>query len=1443
MQPKKLALKAEFIRLIFFSLLLLPTLCSAQGPSDEPVAYEFSYIKFAMFYNGVNLSTVENMTKTYIEAKGAQQFTLFDNSTPVSSLEEYDVIIQIGNYLNTTQIDAIEDANGSLILIHEGITNINTTRWGIEHVYPPENISNVSFMIGADSGPTRGYPVNSTFSILKTSAVSFNVTGSHTQNLINVNNNLTVVASKQQQVGGKTILIGFNLTSYHEIRILDKAIYWIEDKSPTLYQNSRYCLYECLSPTVCRSCSDAVVVIENPSAVTPQENSSYYFIYIQHGDIVNKIEYSEFTLADLSETKLIVVPKENKITSQIPSLRSDNKSLMFVYQGVFEAWNDHFNGFASELVNKTNITNGDAIIVQNREYELTYGYPVSSHIYTQNESTRVLAEVPGFTTLVNTSDGSLLSYVNGSSKVVFYGFDPYASQSTQCMPMGYHGGVLYLRAVDWALGNLNVGLQQPNEITFIVYNNNVMGFYGCGNTLTISENSTANRLTGRYGSGNVSFIDLSRANATNYSATSVVISISSERVSSKISDWVSLNKSLLLLYEGAVDVNITLLGGSSENDSTSTGPGYIRGNIAGSISMGYPSNAYVHTQNDSVRYLTDTPGFSSIVNYGSKDLLQSRDLGNRIVVYGFDPYKADVNSTPYCLGYHGWKLFDRSVDWLLYSLNISAPQANRIAIQFYGANESWYCDTGQESKARRRISGKEYGGGNVSSIDLSVADLTDYSNTELIIIGDSWRVTSMISGWKDGKDLMFLMHATTDATNTFGGSSGIDLTNDTRVNLTSYAGSLGFITEGYSPTGIIESDFALGRTWADITGFEILGRNVDSKTILSSDHTLNSDTVVYTLNLTEYDNPCRGYHGWKLFDRSVEWLLGELTVPIPRIDRIGLVVNILYNETHQCLLDEEDVTFERIMSLENVSLAGINTTTFEISTVSTADFTNTEAVIITDSNIDAVGTYYENILNGYTKATAASNVLMFRTGMDRYRRDHNQTPCNNTMHYGSLYGRITTTNDQNRQGTRPPYGYPFNAKVQVHGGVMDACYWSSLPQDFFGFLKNDTESVTEWIGVGVPPASSMYIKKLAILGYRPYEAWMGSHDDTDNAYYHGSTIFDRVIVWLLGDPVVKDKTKDIVVMVYNKNNRLLSENVTLNWSIEAFNDERVSILDISDVMYYDTCGTSRFIPVKGDLVSGIVDHWSDQLRGIIFLGESLYDAAKGLSAFPEGKVDPLDDEYAFSIYGEVVNTSYPRIINLTLNSVWEITESSTGVYSIENMSFLNVNYTPLILHANRSSGDEVILTVSNTSNQTGIALFGINTLSTTDMGKNWTLNAIEWSNPLDAIAPNVTSIDIQPYSYSPGDEIIFNVKVIDNRNWSVYYSTLNYSKNNVNWTLANLTHRVDPDSYTCEPKPFMNDWNHSIGPFNESFIVYTISAVDTTGNKDTTRIRYYGVLD
>lgn len=1433
---------------IFLSLAaILLSQSSAAVISDESVSYDLSAITFALIsnvtgscglYNESDMTDIETTLRDYLESKGAESVHVCPASTSASNLIDYRVVIQALPFASTAKLDEVEDLNGSIILINQGIESINTSRWNDSTIIANETLENETFKVLVDEGPTRGYPVNSTFRIQEeTNTYRLNGTGNYTKHISYTNDSTTLVASKTQGPG-KTILIGFNLATHHEIRALDKAIYWIEGRSPSVHQNSRYCLYECpwIGDPGCRACSDVVVVVDDPTDITPQENSSYYYVFIQHGDIVNKIEYSEFTLANFSQTKLIVVPDDNKISSQIPSLQSQNKSLMFVHNGVLEAEKERFNGTTIGLINKTNITNGDAYIARAEAGEITYGYPTLAHIYTQEEYQRILAEVPGHTTLVNTPNGTLLSYKNGSSKTIFYGFDPYASHSTQCENPGYHGGLLYLRAVQWATGLLNVTTQTGKNVTFIVYNNNLNSLCAY-NTLSPQETSTKNRIVGRYSSDNILVLDLSLANATNYTQTQAIISPSSERIVTLMGEWINANKSLMLLHEGVVDVNTTHFNGTSSNDIVTTGPATIRNNEYSGIGYGYPINASIMTQNDSTRYLSNLAGYTQIASYGSPSLLASKDASHRKVVYGFDPFQADFETSLNCRGHHGWILFDRSVDWLIYSLNITAEPAKKIAIQFYGANTSWYCDTGQEYQAYNRLTTKNYSQGNVSRIDLSVANITDISSTELIIIGDSNRVSTLIPHWEDaGKDMMFLMHGLADLASYIGGSVSVDPSNISYLNISRSV--IGEITDGYATGGYINTDMGMKRFIHDLVGFTTLAVSPYTGDLISTKTGVSQNYVAFGLNLTENPNPCLSYHGWKLFDRSVEWLLGVLRVPTVSVERVGMVVNIYHNQTDECFLDEESVTKQRIASLENVSENDINITHIEISEISAASFVGSDVVVITDSNVDSIGNYYENLLSGATRYHDPVGVFMFQTGMDRYRRLYNRTPCDNTMHAGSLYGRVTTSNEDNINKVRPPYGYPYNTRVQIHGSASASCWWSTLPAGFTGFLKNDTMA-SQWIGV----SSTIYGKKFVLLGYRPYNAWVLGLTDANNDYYHGSKVFDRIMFWFLGDEIAREKKKDIVQVVYNKNSILANEYYVMGWSNDSFTDARFSFLDISDTLYYDTCGASRFTAVTGDLVSGIVEHWADQKRGVVFIGESLYDASKGLVAFPEGGVDPLGDEYPFEIYGKIINDSYPTLINKVINSSWQITTNSTNVYSVLITS-LSENYTAIVIHTNRSSGDdEVLIALTNMSNSTGIILFGLNPGISTTNGKTWTINSIEWVNPKDIIAPNTTDIDILPVFYNPGDTIRFTVEIIDNRNWSVYSAHINYTKNYTHWDRVNLSHMTSPNSYTCDPKTYMNHWNTSTGPFNETFIVYTITSTDTTGNVNTTKLYYYGVLD
>lgn len=1405
---------------------------------DEPSKYMFTDISFALIYNGTGLTRLENITKAYITGRGGENFVQLPPSTPVDTLLTYDVVLMAGPYLNSSTIDEIEDKNGSIILMHAALTAINASRWGSAQIINSTNLVNQSYRIIQDAGPTRGYPQTSSFMITETNLYRLNGTIGNA-NLVNLNETSTVVASKQAGTG-KTALIGFNLTTHHEQRMLDKAIYWMYGRTPTVHQNSRYCLYDCVEPTECRPCSDVVVLVDDPARVTPQENASYSYIYTQHGNIIHKIEYSEFTLANLTPVNLFIVPSENKITSQINSLRAQNKSFLFVHNGVLEAETQNFNGTATGLVNVSEIPNGDAYILQNRPGEITYGYPSRAHIYTQNQSLRVLAEVPGHTALVGTLNGTLLSYSNSTYKTIFYGFDPAASYQYSCSYMGYHSGVLYIRSVEWVLGMLNITVAPPKTVTSIVYNNNL--YTMCGNTWTPQENSANNRLTSRYGSGSVTVLDLSLANATNYSTSSLIVSHSSERTSSMIGSWVSSQKSIMLLYEGAYDANTSLFNGTITTENSPGGLASIETNGQGEIAYGYPQDAVINTQNDSTRYLTSIPGFTSIATYGGLDLLSSKNSNPRMVVYGFDAYQADVDATPLCLGYHGWKLFDRSVDWLLNSLNVSAEPAKKIAIQFYGVNETWHCDTGQESVAYDRLDSKNYSQGNVSRVDLSVAAITDYSNTELVVVGSGLAVTSMIPAWRStNKDLLFLLQGVVDAASYFGGSYSVDTTNETHANIS--RANVGEITDGYALEAYIYTDLSRERLTHTITGFTTLATNALGEGLLSYQKGTFANVVVYTFNLTEYSYPCTGYHGWKLFDRSVEWLLGILSVPHLDVGRVGVVVNMKLNDSRLCFSNEENSTYDRVLSLNNVSVEEINATPIEISELTTAFYFQAGAVVVTDSNVDGIGNYYENLLDGGTRYAEDVGVLMFQYGMDKVRRRYNKTPCNDSMHKGAIYGRIRTTNEQNRMGLRPPYGYPYNARVQVHGDDSSSCYWYSLPVGFVSFIGNDTSDYSQSIAVA---SSTAYSEKLVLLGWRPYDAWIRGSTDADNENYHGSVIFDRSLLWILGDDVVRERTKDIVLVVYNENNILGGEGAVLNWSNHSFGEPRFSVVDVSNLLFYDTCGASRFVSVTGDLISGIAGHWSDKKDGVVFVGESLYDAAKGLGASPVDGIDPLGDEYLpppFPIYGKVLNNSFTGIFNLSLYDSRELTTDSADVYSVE-ITKLSSNYTVLAIHTNQTAGvDEVLLSVRNTSNSTGVVLFGINPSLATSFGGNWTLNSIEWSNPRDVEPPNVTVILITPYSYSLGDEIVFNVNVVDDRNWSVYSVTVNYTLNNTYWNLFNLSRIVDSDSYTCTPDLSMDVWNGSLGSFNASFIVYSIISQDTSGNVNSSPLNYYGVLD
>ncbi|VVB55053.1 NHL repeat protein [uncultured archaeon] len=1421
----------RFCSAFLIAAVILPLLapCVSAAVSDRfdyPVRYEFSGMTFAVIYNGTK-TPEENWLESHLQGHAVFK----SNTTSTSELQSYNAVFETRPLLGASKITELS-GNVNLILIGQAVLDFNASLWGIDSMSQNNASENNTFVVASDSGPTRGYPENSTPTIGVNGVYEFSG-DNFTAHLVDINTSAAILGSYSYG-SGKTVLIGTNVSVYHTGRIMDKAVYWMADRTPYAPLNSWYCFNGASDK---EGCSRIVVVIDNPSNVTHQENSTYYLPAITFGDTeVHRIELSELTTANLTPVRAVVVTQQNHLGAIRDWLTGNNKSIFYIYGAVQDLAYTPYEGASTGPLNITNTTRGLATVTRSLPQDMTWGYPVGAQIATQKDGLHYIATAPGFTALLTGEDGVFLTANDaGNYRIAAFGYDPYQSDLQKCTPDGYHGWIILHRGLDWLQNRLNLTAPAQKPIIVAAYSNDFLHQCPLGSS-SPSEKALVDHMQSAY-SGEVATVDLSLINITNYTGVNLVVVTTAYTMTSKIPLWTGANISMLYVHDGVNETSTPYYGG------TVTAVEYVNyatvsNGEGGYPTYGYPVNVQVYTQYNGTQYYSSVSGYTTLAR-GADVLLSVKGTSPRVGVYGFDPNGANLSL---CYGYHGWKLLDRTVDYLMYDLTIVGVTGKRIVVPFYSINandtSTYTCATDQDYLIYQRISNKSYAQNNISRIDISVLNASDYTRTQMMAVGYPTAAKSMVSSWRNaGRGILFVRGAVYDAIGTVGaGSYSFDANNSGYANIS--LASSDKLTYGYPESGYIPIDFGSSPATFTILGTATLVTNEQGAGLVASGTGVGR-VVAFGFNLTDTFGTCDAYHGWKLFDRSVEWILGILSVPRLNVQNLGLVVVKDSNST--CMSDEEKAIQARLNYTMNMSSRGIlNTTVIEVSVLGSSSYANAEAIVIPDDAANATGNYHMSLIAGDTYDSAKVGVLMFKEGLAKAKIQSGAGNCDFSNVSGRFYGRITTSNVNNKDMVYPPYGYPYNAKIQIQGESDNACYWQNPSPPYVGFLKTDGSLYDM---VGVVREQSGGNEKMVLLGFTPYKAWMAGTLESDADYHHAYKLFDRSIYWITGDSPKPTKTLDNTIVVYNSLSLTQGESTLVNWSRNYFGAKATSYIDVGDSLTADSCGAERMTFLKRGLISGIADRWNNLGRGLTFLGESVYDSKPSVAVITD--VNYLGAEYGMDtpIYAQSIS---PHAITnyLTVGNSENVSNKGIGVYAF----YVNTTIADQIANHTNWNGAgnmEILVAVRNQTGSAGaVSVLAFEPENASTIGQNWTKNAMLWVHPFDNVSPTYLGTAAVPSSYSNASAFSIIANFTDDRNWSVYNVWINYTVDYVTWFVRNLTQNVRPDVYGCSIDPNMNYWNASLGPYPAyNFIVYYAAAVDTAGNSASGPLKYYGYTD
>ncbi|MFH0860766.1 MAG: lamin tail domain-containing protein [Candidatus Altiarchaeota archaeon] len=1054
------------------------------------------------------------------------------------------------------------------------------------------------------------------------------------------------------------------------------------------------------------------------------------------------------------------------------------------------------------------------------------GYPVNATVPVSG-SWRMTATgdfTEAFRELTNNSAAVISKNYSSGSNVVLTGFIPTNSEDP------FHTWRMIEKAIFWQK-NLWSRLPVVNASSDVLVISDPRGT----NKLSSIEANVYNWLQPEIGSS-LTLVPVSESALRGYGVTERFIIPTSDYVTTLLPGWRASGKDVFFIYDGMEDIeylfggNVTAVtdNGNRQNlcNESDEWDDVIMSNRRGEITYGYPVNAHVDLQNGGTRYLANVSyenattlaangtGEAMLLYYSTTNSTNQTNGSSDVVAYGIDP---TVDR------YHGDLLLERAYDWLTDNLNIVGDTARRIALPVYGGNEG---PTDQEDALYTRLIAN-YGAINVSKVNLSVANITDYNQTQLVVVHDYGKVSSLIPQWNASSRILFAYEGLNETQGYYGGTHNAFYTTSNKyVRITS--ADWNEMTNGYVEGAVIPSEshcaFNYGSgpfttvlqnayQYDQIGGIDLV--TTISNSLLSYYNNSNQSFRTAAYGFSPYGAL---YHDWKLFDRTVEWLLGTLNVTGVTAGDVALIV---YN--NGSLSSEEATYSSRLDGIRNSS--GYTYTRVEISIVNVSNFANTSAAVVPVPGY--TGSYYKTRLLDSGVGLFLPRVGTY-TFVSTYGGGGTLLEASTPSQWGGT-GVIATNNSNH---SYPTFGYPNRAKVQVcsscGAGSTVGFTWASMPPNYVGLLEADPNEVGGAANRYTLISNNLtYSGKLVLMGFVPNT-------------HHGLILFDRSIMWLLDNlNVTGKKTKDVVLVVYDESSLSTAETTVQGWINGRWGPARYSTLDVSDVMASELWGTSRYVVTRKDLITGVVNYWHNLSNGIIFLGESVNDSAIALDVSSIGGVDLLSDEYTGNMNGTISNSHY-IVGNLTASTTWQLTTSFVGSYGIAD---INASlFTTLATHTSCAGTCPEVLLAAHQSGIGNMTLFGINPVYATSLSSNWTLNAIEWVSETDTTPPTINWVNVTPQPFANNVTVNVLANVTDNRCLggrclSVYNVTLNYTLNftdDSNWTIATFTRSNSITDY----------WSLSLNPlYNRTYMIYEVIATDTTGNTNRSAFYYYGIPD
>lgn len=1244
-----------------------------------------------------------------------------------------------------------------------------------------------------------------------------------------------------------------------------------------------------------------VLTSDNRDVMTSAEKA----LYDRFLPIGPNLELNTSSASDMVGTNHIVLAIEDELlTAQdIADIRALGGDLILLGNAV-----QSINGVDGLSVSTYSGNPPGMAVVDNDTF--ARGYPINATINfwrdmpgmpTGAESVTPVSQIDAvgsYTSVLNHSNASGIygiSYAayddDGSSKVALIG----GSLSGSSTP--FHTVRLLQKAIYWQR-NLwtRLSINQSSTSAVIVYRpqRGQQWDYTSAEDGLIDADGVSSATLTRIPVSELTFVDTSLSQR--------VFFVHHDLATTLLPQWRADGKDLFFTSDSIWDLT-TVFGGSRRYNQSATtsnlcGDGgrergeRVVGILPDQIGYGYPKDAWVSVQNTQYRYTVDiSPDnlttivesnmnnwthqqwWSSLVVYSPVNSSNVTDGQSDILAFGFDP---SVGFSTY----HGNLLFDRAYDWFRGRLNISSRTAERIAIQQYGSTLST-----DESSLTSRLQTR-YGASDVSTVGLPYANVTNYSATELVVVPLPNRVTSLLSVWNaSNTSILYAFEGAEDATSFWGGtvSTDKDITGSEYIEIVAANNSLGEPTMGYVPrgtgglTGALIYDAAACRFLSNAGSYrEIVGGGYRNGTFGNADiiygglgplisywNATNAKQLIYGFNYREAD-----YHSQKLFDRSTDWLLGELNVTGPTLNHTAIVV------TRESELDGgESLLQTRMDGLRETD--AYNHSLVEVSLVTLANYSGTGLVLM-ESTIETAK-YYDMYLHGGASvyypldgAVFAGPLNVFALGIATANMESFYNFAATDVLPLDTYGWVGWSNiqTQNQNHSYPSYGYPHYARIRVCDSL---CYygWVDAPTSFTELARADPYPLDI--------SAQVYNWSVALVNNETFDETLAFFTFYPTSH-HGEILFDRTVRFMLDDFSTADitkKTKDIVYVVDDNTSLTTTDDIIVDWLNDSYGDDRISILDVSSVMSAEIWGSSRFIAHQGQLLhpaintrntNSVIDYLYRNGFSQLFLGRSVDDLG-GIASDEElsywgpaviAGVKNLSeyDSLGLPIQARIMNDTHPIVANLTLNTTatLNLTTSATlytNFYTLESVN-ASWNFTSLLRHANcdplnPEACPEVLAAVHEGPIVDGfvprMALTGFYPhASVADLVVDWFRETVDWLAEDDVEAPRINELTVDPATYADSTVFAVTVNVTDNncragRCLGVYSVTLNYTTDAANdsaWQQATLTRNTTVDDY----------WHGSLGAFpGETYVFFSVYAVDTSGNANTSRYYYLGATD